>query len=167
MLICFFDSQAVVHKEFVPQRQTVNKQYCREILERLRKRVHCVRPETADTWMLHHDNGPCHTAISVRKLLTKNGIPVVQHPPYSPDLSPCDFFSRNSNFTSKIVILELWTTSKISWQTSWGNFHMKNSSIATGSGSIVSGGMWLPKGIMLIYSSVVNNKFYSTSLITF
>jgi len=46
----------------------------------------------ADTWMLHHDNAPCHTAISVNEFLAKKGISVVPQPPYSPDLSPCDFF---------------------------------------------------------------------------
>ena len=49
ILICFFDRLGVVHKEFMPQGQTVNKQYYREVLERLRKRVHRVRPEIADT----------------------------------------------------------------------------------------------------------------------
>ena len=91
ILICFFDSQGVVHKEFAPQGQTVNQQYYREVLERLRKRVYPVRPEIADTLMLHHDNSPCHTAISVNECLTKNAIPVVPQPPYSPDLSPPDF----------------------------------------------------------------------------
>ena len=48
---------------------------------------------------------------------------------------------------------------------------MKTSSTATGSGSNVSGGVWLPKGttlngIMLMCSSV-NKKCYSTNLITF
>jgi hypothetical protein len=33
MLICFFGSQGVVYKEFVPQGQTVTKQYYREVLE--------------------------------------------------------------------------------------------------------------------------------------
>jgi hypothetical protein len=74
-------------------------------------------------------------------------------------------FSQNSNSTSKVVILELWTTSKRSWQSSWGHFHMKTSSTATGSGSSVSCGVWLPKGIMLICCSIVNKKFYSISLI--
>ena len=65
-------------------------------------------------------------------------------------------FSQNSNSTSRVVILELWTTSKRSWQTSWGHFYMKTSSTATGSGSNVSGGVWLPKWttlkvMMLIY----------------
>jgi len=83
-----FDSQGVVHKEFVPQGQTVNKQYYHEFLERLRKRVHRARPEIADTWMLHHGNAPCHTAISVNEFLTKKGSSVFPQPPYSPDLSP-------------------------------------------------------------------------------
>ena len=42
--------------------------------------------------MLHHDNAPCHKAISVIEFLAKKGIPVVPQTPYSPDLSPCDFF---------------------------------------------------------------------------
>ena len=44
MLICFFDNQGIVHTEFVPQGQTVNQFYYREILERPRKRVIRVRP---------------------------------------------------------------------------------------------------------------------------
>ena len=50
----FFSSQGIVHKEFVPPGQTVNQTFCREVLERLRKRVARVRPGIARTWMLHH-----------------------------------------------------------------------------------------------------------------
>ena len=42
--------------------------------------------------MLHHDNAPFHTAISMNEFLAKKGISLVPQPPYSPDLSPCDFF---------------------------------------------------------------------------
>jgi hypothetical protein len=28
----------------------------------------------------------------VKRYLAKNNIPVMEHPPYSPDLAPCDFF---------------------------------------------------------------------------
>ena len=38
---------------------------------RLRKRVHHVWPEIADTWMLHHDNAPYHIAISVNEFSAK------------------------------------------------------------------------------------------------
>ena len=91
LLICFFDSQGIVHTEFVHQGQIVNQFYYREILERLRKRVVRVRPSIANNWMLHHDNAPCHMVISVIEFLAKKGIPVVPQPLYSPDLSPCDF----------------------------------------------------------------------------
>jgi len=92
--------------------------------------------------------------------------------PHTCLMSPCDFLLfPKIKFHLKGCHLELWTTSKRSWQTSWGHFHMKTSSTATGRGSNVSSGVWLPKGttlkgIMLIYSSFVNKKCYSTSLIT-
>jgi transposase len=149
MLICLFDSQGVIHKEFMPQGQTVNRQYYREVLERLRKRVHRVRPEIANTWMLHHDNALCHRAVSVDEFLTKKGSPVVPQPPYSPDLSPCDFLFPKLEFHLNDRILELWTTFKMSWQNIWEHFHIKTSSTATGSGSNVSGSVWLPKGTAL------------------
>jgi len=43
--------------------------------------------------MLHHDNAPCHAAVSINEFLAeKKNIPVVPQPSYSPDLSLCDFF---------------------------------------------------------------------------
>ena len=90
--ICFFDSEGIVHKEFVPPRQTVNQTFYREVLERFRKTKARVRPCIARTLMLHHDNAPCHTAFSINECLAEKSIPVVPYPPYSPNLSPCDFF---------------------------------------------------------------------------
>jgi len=81
MLICFFDSQGIVHKEFVPPGQTVNQTFYREVLERLRKKVAHVRPGTEHTWMLQHDNAPCHTAVSIDEFLAEKNIPVVPQPP--------------------------------------------------------------------------------------
>jgi len=40
------------------QDKLVNQTFYREVLERLRKMVTCVRPGIARTWMLHHDNAP-------------------------------------------------------------------------------------------------------------
>ena len=50
-----------------------------------------MQPSIANNWMLHHDDVPCHMAMFEIKFLAKNGIPVVPQPPYSPDLSLCDF----------------------------------------------------------------------------
>jgi hypothetical protein len=44
------------------------------------------------SWILHHDNAPAHNALSVKMFLAKHKIPVLEHPPYSPELALCDFF---------------------------------------------------------------------------
>jgi len=76
----------------VPPGQTVTQTFYWEVLERFRKRVAHVRPGIACTRMLYHDNAPCHTAVSINEFLAEKSIPVVPQPPYSLDLSPCDFF---------------------------------------------------------------------------
>ena len=102
--------------------ETVNHAFYKDILERLRKRVQRVRRDIADEWVLHHDNAPAHTALSIREFLAKKNVPVIPHPPYSPDLAPCDFSLypklksklKNHNFGTmeniqKIVTDELHT----------------------------------------------------------
>jgi histone-lysine N-methyltransferase SETMAR len=42
--------------------------------------------------MLHFDNAPVHTTEGVRENLASFGFRRIAHPPYSPDLAPCDFF---------------------------------------------------------------------------
>jgi hypothetical protein len=44
------------------------------------------------SWILQHDNAPVHNTLSVKTFLAKHKIPVLEHPPYSLDLAPCDFF---------------------------------------------------------------------------
>ena len=94
MLLTFFDIRGIVHYEFVPTGQTVNQVYYLEVLERLCETVRWTRPElfANNSWTLHHDNAPAHTALSMREFLATKQITVLQHPAYSPDLAPIDFF---------------------------------------------------------------------------
>ena len=89
MIITFFDIRGIVNKEFIPRGQTVNSGFYCEVLRRLHEKVRRHRPQLwrEQTWLLHHDNAPAHIAV-----LTANKIPVIPHPPYSPDLAPCYFF---------------------------------------------------------------------------
>jgi hypothetical protein len=41
-----------------------------------------------NSWILHHNNVPAHTALPVRKFLASKQITVLEHPPCSPDLAP-------------------------------------------------------------------------------
>ncbi|KAI6651412.1 Histone-lysine N-methyltransferase SETMAR-like [Oopsacas minuta] len=42
--------------------------------------------------LLHHDNASSHTAARTREFLENSGLKTLPHPPYSPDLAPCDFW---------------------------------------------------------------------------
>lgn len=94
MLTVFFDSQGVLHSEFLPEGQSVNAQYYLSVLKRLRENIRRKRPELwkDNSWFLHHDNAPAHTSALVCDYLKKNNVNVVPQAPYSPDMAPCDFF---------------------------------------------------------------------------
>ena len=94
MLVVFFDWKGIVHHEFVPRGQMVNRQLHQDFLACLRDAVHRKRPELWEnqTWILHRDNAPAHASLLIHRYLAKHQISVVPLPPYSPDLAPADFF---------------------------------------------------------------------------
>jgi hypothetical protein len=63
------------------------------IMARLHEAVHWRRPELwPDAWILHRDNALAHDMLAVREFLAKKSIMKLDHPPYLPDLTPCDFW---------------------------------------------------------------------------
>lgn len=94
LLTVFFDYHGVVHSEFLPAGQTVNKEYYLSVMKRLREAIRRKRPELwrNNSWILHHDNAPSHTALIICDFLAKNSTTVINQAPYSPDMAPCDFF---------------------------------------------------------------------------
>ena len=85
LMIPFFDSTGMIYMHWV------NKEYYVEVLREFRKRFRRKRPALfkSGRWHFHQDNTPVHNSILVIDYLT--GIKTVAHPPYSPDLAPCDF----------------------------------------------------------------------------
>jgi hypothetical protein len=94
MLIIFFDSQGIVHKEFVPEGKTVNAEFYKGVMDSLLKHIHqvCLAAFCSRDFFLLHDNFPTHKATSVCQLLTPKNVTSLYHPLYSPDLSPPDYF---------------------------------------------------------------------------
>ena len=94
LMIPFLDSTGMIYMHWVPTGQTVNKEYYVEVLREFRKRFLGKRPALFKSaqWHFHQDNAPVHNSILVTDYLTKMGIKTVPHPPYSPDLVPCDFW---------------------------------------------------------------------------
>ena len=93
-MIPFFDSTGMMYMHWVPTWQAVNKEYYVEVLRQFRKRFRRKRPALFKLcqWHFHQDNALVHNSILVTDYLTKMGIKTVRHPPYSPDLAPCDFW---------------------------------------------------------------------------
>ena len=94
MLIAFFDIKGIIHFELLPQGQTVNQYVYKEILWPLMRSVRDKRRALWENnaWVLHHDNAPAHSFLSMRQFLAERNVPTLEQSPYSPDLAPCDFF---------------------------------------------------------------------------
>ena len=90
----FFDSKGpVLH---IPVRKTssvTGKFYRESVLTELVDFYQKRRPRTGVRGIkLLHDNAPAHKSAMVQEYLKESGLDVLDHPPYSPDLSPCDFW---------------------------------------------------------------------------
>src|SRR5215469_16928823 len=64
LLTIFLDYRGVVHHKYAPQGQTINKEYYRDVLRRLRDAVRRKRQDLWSTgnWRLHHDNASAHSS---------------------------------------------------------------------------------------------------------
>ena len=84
-MMIFFDIWGVIYSyiDWVPEGQSVNQVYYKNVSTTLRERVRRRRPDMWKnaSWILHHDNAPEHNALSVKRYLAKNNIPVMEHPP--------------------------------------------------------------------------------------
>ena len=79
-----YDVQGVILCHFVQHGETVNAQnYAADLQNHL---CHADRRV-----IILHDNSTPHKAICVRDLLRRLRWEVLEHPPYSPNLSPCDY----------------------------------------------------------------------------
>jgi histone-lysine N-methyltransferase SETMAR len=94
MHIIFFDMNGILLSWPVPVGTTVNGLYYQWVLrEKLRPAIRKKRPQLLqDGVILLHDNAPAHCKKEVVQMLEDWDWEVLPHPPYSPDLSPCDFF---------------------------------------------------------------------------
>ena len=77
-----------MHIKWVSRGQTVNKDYYLAVLKQFREKEEA---SAVEGWF-HQDNAPCHRSMLVTNWKADKGMKTVWHPPYSPDLAPCDFF---------------------------------------------------------------------------
>jgi len=97
MFVIFFMTNGPLFIHEVPPKTSINAIYYRDAcLTQLVKKLRKKRPLSATHGIkLHHDNARPHVKNIVFDYLQANNIHVMAHPPYSPDLAPCDFWLFN------------------------------------------------------------------------
>ena len=90
----FFDSKGPVLQIPVPKGSSVTGKFYREsVLTQLVDFYQKCRPHTSVRGIkLFHDNASAHKSATVQEYLIESGLDVLDHPPYSPDLSSRDFW---------------------------------------------------------------------------
>lgn len=94
MLMVFaYDNTGVLSSHSVPIGQNVNSEYYAHFLQKiLRPAIRKKRPALLKEGpVILHDNATSHVSAHVTSLMTSYAWERLRHPPYSPDLSPCDF----------------------------------------------------------------------------
>jgi histone-lysine N-methyltransferase SETMAR len=94
MITVFFRKTGVVHIDVMEKDKTIDASYYIEnSLGPVIRTIEKQRPASGiKNVKLHHDNAKPHVAKIVKSYLEQVGMRTIRHPPYSPDLAPCDFW---------------------------------------------------------------------------
>lgn len=91
MIASFFSKSGSVANIPLEDRKTVTADWYTTIcLPKVFEKVRQNRPRS--NIVLHQDNASSHTAAKTKAYLKASNVELLEHPPYSPDLAPCDFF---------------------------------------------------------------------------
>ena len=93
MATVFWDTDGVIHIDYLPRGTTMNGQYYADLLVRLRESIkEKRRGKIRRGVLLQQDNAPVHSSKVAMQSVRDCGFELPPHPPYSPDLAPSDFF---------------------------------------------------------------------------
>lgn len=97
MICVFFKSTGPMHVDVLKKGKTIdNKYYIQNCLKPVVKEIMSQRPISGtDNMKILHDNAKPHVHYNVKKYLKTENLKLIDHPPYSPDLAPCDYWLFN------------------------------------------------------------------------
>lgn len=93
MATVIWDADGIILIDYLEKGRTITGQYYCALLDKFdaawkKKRTHPYRNKL----LFHHDNAPAHSCLLTTQKLIELRYELLHHPPYSPDLAPCDFF---------------------------------------------------------------------------
>lgn len=110
----FWDAKGILMIDYLQTGKTINSNYYCNLLEKLDEKIREKRPGLQKKKIIyHHDNAPAHSAQKTIAKISDLKYEILQHPPYSPDLAPSDFwlfphlkkFMRGKRFSSNEEVI--------------------------------------------------------------
>lgn len=93
MASVFWDAEGIIMVDYLQKGATITGSYYAEQIRRLREAIKEKRRGKLRAGVLfHQDNAPVHKAAIAMAAIQEAGFELVEHPPYSPDLAPSDFY---------------------------------------------------------------------------
>lgn len=93
MCTIFWDFQGILMVDFKERNTVVNGEYYASLIYKLRDKIkEKRRGKLSKGVLLLHDNAPVHTAGVSKDAVRQCGFTEVEHPPYSPDMAPSDYY---------------------------------------------------------------------------
>lgn len=93
MASIFWDADGILLIDFLERGHTVTGEYYSNLLRQLRAAIiEKRRGKLTRGVLFHQDNAPVHKSTIAMATIREQGFELLQHPPYSPDLAPSDYY---------------------------------------------------------------------------
>ena len=93
MATVFWDSHGIILIDYLQKGKTNTGAYYASLPDELKAQIVEKRPHLQKKKILfHQDNAPSHTSVVAMAKIHELRFELLDHPPYSPDLAPSDFF---------------------------------------------------------------------------
>ena len=93
MASVFWDAKGIVFIDYLQKGKTINGEYYAKLLRELRQAIKSKQPgKLTKGVLLHQDNASAHNSLVAMSAVHDCGFELIDHPPYSPDLAPSDYF---------------------------------------------------------------------------
>lgn len=94
LLCVWWDARGPIHWEMLPYGQTIDSDIYQSQLQRLAEKLKKVRPSLVNRKgvILQQDNARPHVSKSTKEFIKNLNWELLEHPPYSPDIAPSDFY---------------------------------------------------------------------------
>ncbi|GFX44147.1 histone-lysine N-methyltransferase SETMAR [Trichonephila clavipes] len=91
MAIIYFYYEGISYQHAIERGTTVDDSYYTNVLRTMVQHVKRKRQLLRNSFLLHHDNAQPHIAGYALDVSQQNNVEILPHPPYSPNITPCDF----------------------------------------------------------------------------